>query len=777
MLYFTSLFLLTAWRIEILDALFIPLLPVSTTYRPLLRYRADKDQYRRVTTGRKSSGDIDEAVLTDATSSDLEPTGQPNDKTHTQASNAITKSKKWKADNFERDYQLLQTALACSNSISNLQQLQRKYTLDYGFRRHPLFKDVLRSVCNVGGSTALLISCITAGAASLTECIPIWRKACLIFAKTVISMTTIHYWVVVMGLPLFLLAWAKSEEKTALPQSYKPHNNGLVQKLIGSFGPSALALDAYFENPRQQSNLPSFFYSLNDSVRLKRKGTTDFVMCLLEHWSSSVVVSFIWRILCAIHSHSVGTYRTHNVAMGRDFSADIGAQFLPTLSRLITRIGAAAALYQYPQLLFELRRRDQPRPLCRPTSIMQWVVHNMFSWLPFGISADLAILAHSTQRSELGSLSAGFVFSIIAPLCYLFAFTKLVRVSKSNDVSLSSATSFPEIDGITPKDSERAVNEKQQIKWRYQILWRTPQRIVQTLRIWLTVLVTNHTPLLNELDELKSIVRHDGFSTEGIQFNDQNRDQDELLAHKDEIIESLSLIFRDRDEALLNATNVRFMKHQESYDSKELDDVLGVAVQQTFGVGLSFDFEHFDAPEDEVSIHQLRARMAKSAIREKKTLDNVLSDELELLHRLRENVNVTGNNDSADREMKAAEAEVRNRYRTKVERIKSALMTMIPTNAESPDGMDKFDSPILIAEYVNISAPVERRDLKAAILEAPDSLAAIEEYTRRNFGDQAADAYRQEELAYRVKEREMMKNIRQQHNKSQDETTEERRHL
>ena len=38
-----------------------------------------------------------------------------------------------------------------------------------------------------------------------------------------------------------------------------------------------------------------------------------------------------------------------------------------------------------------------------------------------------------------------------------------------------------------------------------------------------------------------------------------------------------------------------------------LDNVLGVAVEQTFGVGLSYDFNHFDCSVDdeEVSIHQL----------------------------------------------------------------------------------------------------------------------------------------------------------------------------
>jgi hypothetical protein len=39
-----------------------------------------------------------------------------------------------------------------------------------------------------------------------------------------------------------------------------------------------------------------------------------------------------------------------------------------------------------------------------------------------------------------------------------------------------------------------------------------------------------------------------------------------------------------------------------------LNNVLGVAVKPTFGVGLLYNFDHFDWPEDnkEVSVHQPR---------------------------------------------------------------------------------------------------------------------------------------------------------------------------
>ena len=680
---------------------------------------------------------------------------------------------KWKAGNFERDYRLLQAALARQNSISNLQQLQRKYTLDYGFIRRPLFKDLFSVIVNIGGCTAFLGAC-TEGLTSLHTFTPSLRRICQLVAETILSITVVHYWVIVMSIPLFLLIWAKLEES----RSMGPHSTrltlqtkrGFVENLIHGISPSGLVLDEYFKDPRR-SDIPSSFYSIDSSRRSKKKSTSNFVLCLLENWTSAVVASFIWRVFSIILTF--GAKPQPLVLMRNGYSTGSSTEILPTISRLLTRVGAVAALHQYQSLLFELQRDDQPRPLCRPTSIMQKLVRNVFRWTSIGISADLVVLLRSfskTEKFDMGSSFVAFCISVIGPICHIVALTKLIRISKTNAISMSHATSFPKMDCITSKE-KNSDNNEQEIKWRYQLLWRTPRRVLHTLHTWLRYLVTNHKPLLFELDEWKSVLPNDGFSTEGIQFGDPSHNKDELFAHRHEIMESLSLIFRDREAALNNATNVRYTKHQESYDSKELDDVLGIAVQQTFGLGLSYDFEHFDTPPDdkEISIHQLRARMAKSAIRQKKKLDNIMSDELALLQRLKDNLTSGKDDTTAERNMKATEKEIQDRYSIKIDRIKSALLTMIPTNAGVPEGIENVD-PIMIAEYVNLTAPIERRDLKATILEAPDPLEAIEDYTRRNFGEEAATAYRESELAYRQKERSMLNEFRKKYD-NVDNTT------
>jgi len=195
-------------------------------------------------------------------------------------------------------------------------------------------------------------------------------------------------------------------------------------------------------------------------------------------------------------------------------------------------------------------------------------------------------------------------------------------------------------------------------------------------------------------------------------------------------------------------------------------------VQQTFGIGLSYDFDHFDSPADgaEVSIHQLRARMAKSAIRRKKELDGAMETELGVLRKLKENVVTAANKEVAEKEMRSVEQGIRERRASKVDRMRNALLTLIPTNTDMPKGSERYDSPIMVAEYVDLTAPVERRgELKATIGSAPDPLTMIEDYVRKDFGDEAAGAWRRDEIEARKKEKETLSKFRQQYGELKDD--------
>ena len=526
------------------------------------------------------------------------------------------------------------------------------------------------------------------------------------------------------------------------------------------------------QSSSDDDDAPSFSYTSNETSKKKAKDkdTGNFVLCLLENWSSAVIIPFTFGTFSILAS------------LGKPKRTVVADCFknLSTCTRLLTRIGAAAALHQYPLLLFELRRNDQPQPLCKSTTYMQNAVRMFLKWLPLCVASDLALLLINSRKrvfDTVGLRSVSlFVISAIAPICHLVALGRIVRISKCSAVSLSKATTFPTNYAIEKEDTTITDNCRK-VTWRYQLRWRTPVRLAETIKSWANYFLTGHGSLLFEMDDWKKQpIRFEDFSTEGTHYlmtkggnQSYNREDvdDGIIPNADAIVESLSLIFRDRDAAIHNATQARLMKHQESYDTKTLDDVLGVAVQQTFDIGLSYDFDHFDAPADgdEISIHQLRARMAKSAIRRKRELDNAMNKELETLHRLKENiVTATNNEDEAEREMKSVEQDIRRRHAEEISQMRDSLLTFIPTNAEAPKGTERYDNPILVAEYVDLKAPFEGRgELKETIGSAPDSLSMIENYVRNDFGDEAADAYRQEEIAARLKEKENLSKFREKY--------------
>ena len=675
-----------------------------------------------------------------------------NKNTTTNILKSNTNEGKWNASDYENDYKLLKIAMSKQSATTNLHQQRRKYTLDYGFARNrrPLFRDLLTTTLKITTLTVLLVSGnqrmgVSGGGAvssrggyditSLLQAFS-WRHVHILATKSIHSISILYHWIMCMTLPLVLLTLIKLDKLGPMARTLE------VWKQSSSTSSSSL----------EDEDVPSFFYTRTQQQKKTRrdKDTSNYVLCLLENWSSAVVIHFVFML----------------VGRGRRFVSIIDSK--NTCVRLLVHLGAVASLHQYPSLLFELYRDDQPRPLCRSTSYMQRAVKLLFNLLPIAVSSDLAMLLGRKGTSFFGSIGAGTLIasslSILSPLCHLIALGRIVRISKSSAISLSEASTFVSSDDPYAKDEQRSSKaiDNQRIQWRYQLRWRTPQRLAVMLRTWKDYFFTNHAPLLLEMNEWNTQhIRFDDYSTEGHSmraFDD--------IPDADAIIDSLSLIFRDRNAAIQNATQARIHKHQESYDTKTLDDVLGVAVQQTFDIGLSYDFDHFDSPAnngDEISIHQLRARTAKSAVRRKRELDGTMENELAALRRLKDDAVTATNTEVAEEEMQFVKQKIRDRHANEVNQMRNALLNMIPTDADAPKGTERYDSPIMVAEYVDLEAiaPTRRGELQVTKDIVPDSLIMIEEYVRRDYGDDAADAYRQDEIAARQKEKQMLLNIRQ----------------
>ncbi len=146
----------------------------------------------------------------------------------------------------------------------------------------------------------------------------------------------------------------------------------------------------------------------------------------------------------------------------------------------------------------------------------------------------------------------------------------------------------------------------------------------------------------------------DEFSTEKEQ---EEGDVNNLIPQSGVIAKSLSLIFCNWDTTIRNTSQTRFNKHQESYNTKMLDILLVVALQQTFGIGLSYNFDYFD-PRQKGRIPRYTSckrtcQRALHGTRRSWTTPN--KKELGVLYRLEENVITAANQEESDEEMMLAE--------------------------------------------------------------------------------------------------------------------------
>ena len=104
-------------------------------------------------------------------------------------------------------------------------------------------------------------------------------------------------------------------------------------------------------------------------------------------------------------------------------------------------------------------------------------------------------------------------------------------------------------------------------------------------------------------------------------------------------------------------------------------DPLGIALQQTLGIGMSLDFDHDSIlPKGEVpSLHRLRARMIKSAIR--RTNNLIFKEGKEKIDAIK-----------SPKERIQATLRIANEAEEEIKSMKEIIISLIPTNAPQPEG-------------------------------------------------------------------------------------------
>jgi hypothetical protein len=408
------------------------------------------------------------------------------------ASQKISNDDTWEVGDVYRDLALLDQAIALENADQDLQHMERIETLDHFAKQRRLIRPDIRryAVAPFLLSLSLLL---------LFQSTRVGR-----IRTSIAILSNMHAWLVLVMGPMCLLLL----KKTRKPSSSE---SNIPSGLVG-LDPAYYRFLSDWEDPDQT--------------------TKDYVLCMLEQWTSVVAGLALFR------------------------------QLLPTSCilpcRLMIRLGTLASLHQYQKLWFQLHRTQQPRPeagsvwALKTLSQLQatpWLVAAdlalYFSswsaslWIVFGygVAGCIVVLLESCpgliyrtgqHRKYISRVLVALIFglyirtrydsilgilawfqnfatadymlrpmtlqvlfavipwrylgvllamagSLTMPLCHLYAIQRLFCVMYTHDLSLA-------LDRETA--TEQAKNDPSRMQWRYKLKWREPQRLHVTWKEW-----------------------------------------------------------------------------------------------------------------------------------------------------------------------------------------------------------------------------------------------------------------------------------------------------
>ena len=520
---------------------------------------------------------------------------------HNRRYTSVPNSEEWQARNVYDDLDLLRQSISKDQADDRLREIQRRRLLNaFAANRRPLLRDLQRFVY-LPILSALILATVS----------PLCNEASRI--RRIAGLATrVEFWTIVAAAPIRLLGLVIRRASTA-PRL------GDVDKVLP---------------PQRARGLYSTIVRL-DPPENQHSLTT--VQSLLEYWVSAVIGTACVGIWFTITNTRQANSR------------------LWPCARFATRLGAIASLHQYPMLLYNLRSQPQPqnwfecrslqlsnrmlhlslvgltldlsemmltasprsvlmglclglialcdvrRMIAEPdSSTMQGTIQRYFVmglvWVPYVVSGWL--LWHCFRNKVLELVLSDllpWIVSCSIPLLHVVAILRLVRIQKTNNLSLAN-TDLKYI-------CEDPVALQKITKWRYRLDWRRP-----SLGLWKTVMSV-FDDLLYKMFFAGGVP--DKFlesSKRQLQRDTKNLEEKvQELDHTDPMDSS-----KWKQEAMENLAR----EHQQDYDNGSYKDPLGVAIQQTFGVGLGFAAGHMDPlpPGADPSPRRLQARAAKSAI-------------------------------------------------------------------------------------------------------------------------------------------------------------------
>ena len=474
----------------------------------------------------------------------------------------------------------------------------------------------------------------------------------------------------------------------------------------------------------------------------------DHILCLMENWVSAICGSATSALLAAflgIYSLIVRSRWPNSVltpeSINKGFSLRI-ILAMTVISQLLTRLGAVASLKQFPVLRYQLQKEQEIEPLGRYQHMLWPRAENICNTLPMGIAFDLAalLLGLSIRHSALStpaSLSliksrnlASFLFglSIFGPLIHLWCLGRIIKIEKGDAVSLARYA-----DTISQK-AWRAGYVDNKKRWRYRPLWREPIRVREAIKSAIRddFILRGHG---------KKNYDSRQFGRSGRPFGRRRQKLRKLFAGKDsgesaykDLVKEVPLLQRIDDELALGhyndteansrdfwaeEANARMIRtHQKDYENctkyglgmDRSNDFLGVHLQQSLDIGLSFDFGWDRRPKrgDEISIHRLRARLAQSTIRRYN----------QIFHDVEKHLDTIKDPEERLRRGMVLSEEVKEQVDDEFGELVDALKTLIPTDEPSPRQFERLKA-MSVSDFLSL---VGRED---ELFPDRDSMVAI----------------------------------------------------
>jgi hypothetical protein len=255
-------------------------------------------------------------------------------------STSLQEGFEWEAGDVYQDLDRLEQAINISNAQQNLAHEERIEMMDtFAQQRRPISPDLKQFIMAPFG-LSLAFAALRKG--------PLSRLPATVRMDLVLD---VHFWSLVVVAPLlfflFQLRRAMTTESDDVPSE--------LQGLDPAYYRFLTTTD--WENPKTSCR--------------------DYVKCLVEQWTSAVVGMALTGLI---------------------FPASWRLKV-----QILTRIAAIAALHQYPKLLFQLKRKQQPRPLAGRVWAMQLLLGCQI--MPWAVALDLSRLLGNFRWVMLGTMA------------------------------------------------------------------------------------------------------------------------------------------------------------------------------------------------------------------------------------------------------------------------------------------------------------------------------------------------------------------------------------